>query len=135
MAGLSGTAARSEVAWNKGNVHFVEGLAMNNKIRAVIAIAIVAAVMGSLVVVRQNVALAQRKQALAEQLQAQEVLLDRIQEPLRWEYRVLSSSGSDKVMSQEISKLTDEGWEFVAVIQPALPTGTPARLLFKRAQK
>jgi hypothetical protein len=110
---------------------------MNNKVGAVILIAIVAGVAGAFVV-RQNGARAQAQQALAEQAQFQALAHVRDAKrdnPPRWEYRVLTSSGGDRVVIQEISELTDDGWEFVAVIQPALPTGTPARILFKRPKQ
>jgi hypothetical protein len=135
---------------------------MNNKVGTVIVIATVAAVAGAFVV-RQNVARA-RVQALAEQAQDQDeqerlalrfkLLRDenaqlkesvsklqaelrdkKHDHPSRWEYRFLS--GTEKTINQEISKLGDDGWEFVAVIQPALPQpgGAVARLLFKRPKQ
>src|SRR5207245_3916392 len=129
---------------------------------AVLAIAVVAAVAGALVV-RQGAVLGQTQQRDAEQAQ---LLQDRIRQleaqrvdedkkpdgtpklqtkPQRWEYRVLTLAEPDDIANREMAKLTDDGWDYVGIVQQATPQhgaatgstfsalpGTPTRVLFKR---
>ncbi len=121
---------------------------MDRKMGAGIAV-VVALVVGLMffMLVRQRAmaqaqAEAERASAEAAMLRSEEALgrgnkVPAEARPPRWEYRVLSIEGGDEAVNQAISKLTEDRWEYVGVVQPASgPQGVyAAKMLFKRMKR
>jgi uncharacterized protein HemX len=116
---------------------------MDRRITLVVALAVGIVVF---MFVRQQkilVSEARAAQALAEEerLRAEEALgqdnkaMAEARQP-RWEYQVLSISGSDEAVNQVLGKLTDDRWEYVGVIPSGSEPERPyARMLFKRMKR
>ena len=111
---------------------------MNNRIGAVIAIAMIVAAVGAMLAM-QGGALGQQEksrpadeQAVKQQLQR----TDAAAKPQRWEYQVLSLSENDETANSDLARLVDDGWEYMGVIPPAASSNhvVYARVLFKRVK-